>query len=328
MNAALKRIVWSLFVVWSVATATFAITHLLPEDPARLAAGAQARPADVQRIRTQLGLDLPIRAQYTRFIKRLVHLGPAEIAGEHATCAALGPVHFDLGRSYQQRRPVTTILAERLPRTLTLALVAVLLQATIGTALGTFAAMKRGRPVDTAVVAVSLIGISAPTFVIGVILQYVLAHRLKLLPLDGFGKTFSEHAVGIVLPALTLGIYGAAGYGRIVRDEMIGLLQQDFVRTARAKGLSELRVLVHALSNALPAIATLLAVELGALVSGAVVTETLFRWPGIAALSVSALMDRDGPVLLGIVLVASTTIVVANLAADLLVVLLDPRVRR
>lgn len=328
MRALLRRFAFSIFVVWAVASLTFAISHLLPDDPARLAAGAQARPQDVARIRHDLGLDLPVRAQYMIFLKRLVHTGPPETKGEHATCAAFGPVHVDLGRSYQQRRPVTTILAERIPRTLALAAVAALFQALIGTALGTFAATRKGRPSDTLVIGASLVGISAPTFVTGLILQFVLAHRLKVLPLDGFGKTLAEQAVAIVLPALTLSIYGAAGYARLVRDEMIGLLRQDFVRTARAKGLPERSVVAHALRNALGPVVTVLALDFGALVSGAVVTETLFRWPGLGALSVSALMDRDGPVLLGIVLVSSTAIVLAGLIADLAVVALDPRIRR
>ena len=329
MNVLGRRVMWSLFVIWAVATLTFAISHLLPDDPARLAAGAQARPADVQRIRTQLGLDRPVREQYTRFLSRLVHLGPPEAKGEHATCAVVaGRLHFDLGRSYQQRRPVTTIIGERLPRTLALAAVAAVLQAILGTALGSWAAARKGTAADTFAVGISLIGISAPTFVTGLLLQYTLAHQLKLLPLDGFGKTFREHALGIVLPALTLAIYGAAGYARLVRDEMIGLLRQDFVRTARAKGAPERLVFVHALRNALGPVVTVFALDFGALVSGAVVTETLFRWPGLGALSVTALMDRDGPVLLGIVLVSSTAIVLAGLAADAMVVALDPRIRR
>lgn len=328
MTRLLRRLAWSVFVVWAVATLTFAISHVLPEDPARLAAGAQARPADVEKIRRQLGLDRPALEQYRRFVSRLVHTGPRASTAEHATCAALGPLHVDLGRSYQQRRPVTTILAERLPRTLALAFVAALLQALLGTVAGTFAATRKGRLTDTLTVGGTLIGISAPTFVIGLALQYVLAYRLQLLPLDGFGQTFVEHAVCIVLPALTLAIYGSAHYARLVRDEMIGLLAQDFVRTARAKGLAELRVVGHALRNALGTIVTVLALEIGALVSGAVVTETLFRWPGMGALSVSALLDRDGPVLLGIVLVSSTVIVLAGLVADLILVVADPRLRR
>jgi peptide/nickel transport system permease protein len=327
MNALIRRLVWSVFVVWAVATLTFIVSNVLPDDPARLAAGAQARPADVARIRAQLGLDRPAREQYVRYVSRLIHTGPKEAKGDHATCAIYGPVHFDLGRSYQQRRPVTAIIAERLPRTLSLAAVAAVLQALLGTIAGTIAAARRGRATDTLVVGSTLLGISAPTFVLGVALQYVLAYRLKLLPLDGFGATFTERAASIVLPATTLAIYGAAHYARLVRDEMIGLLSQDFVRTARAKGLGELRVVGHALRNGLGTIVTMFALDIGVLVSGAVVTETLFRWPGIGALSVSALVDRDGPVLLGIVLVSSTAIVLAGLMADVLLVAFDPRLR-
>ncbi|MBK6696130.1 MAG: ABC transporter permease [Myxococcales bacterium] len=327
MSGFVKRLLVSAFVVWAVASLTFVISHVLPEDPARLAAGAQARPADVERLRAQLGLDRSLPVQYGAFFARLVHRGSADAAA-HATCASWGFVHVDLGRSYQKRLPVVVILGERLPRTLALAAVAVALQALLGTALGTFAATRRGRWSDSLVVGTTLVGISAPTFVIGLILQYVLAHRLRLVPLDGFGKTFAEHAACIVLPATTLALYGAASYARIVRDEMIGLLGQDFVRTARAKGLGEIAVIRHALRNAAGTIVTIVALDLGALVSGAVVTETLFRWPGMGALSVTALLDRDGPVLLGIVLVSSTAIVLAGAVADLAVRLLDPRIRR
>jgi peptide/nickel transport system permease protein len=328
VKRALRRLAWSVFVVWTVATLTFVISHVLPEDPARLTAGAQARPSDVARIRAQLGLDRPVREQYARYLARLVHFGPRETVGDHATCGAIGPLHLDLGRSYQQRRPVTTILAERLPRTLVLAFLAVILQALLGTLAGTIAAARKGRPTDAIVVGTTLLGISAPTFVLGLILQYLLAHRLRLLPLDGFGATFGEHAVSIILPMTTLAIYGAASYARLVRDEMIGLLGQDFVRTARAKGVAEPRVVGHALRNALGTVVTLLALDFGVLVSGAVVTETLFRWPGIGALSVSSLLDRDGPVLLGIVLVSSTAIVLAGVLADALLVVVDPRIRK
>jgi peptide/nickel transport system permease protein len=160
-------------------------------------------------------------------------------------------------------------------------------------------------------------------------LQYVLAHRLRLLPLDGFGQDVGEHALSVVLPALTLGVFGAAYYTRIVRDEMIGILKQDYVRTARAKGLGDGAVVVkHALRNALVPLVTVLGLDLGALVGGAIVTETLFRWPGIGALAVSALLDRDGPLVVGTVIVTSTAVVLSNVAVDLCYTALDPRVRR
>ena len=332
IRRALRRIGWALLVIWATTTITFFINNVLPSDPARMVAGAQARPKDVERIRQQLGLDRPVLEQYGRFMRRMIHLGPRHPSPKdavHGTCAAIGPVHFDLGKSYQQRRPVTTILGERLPRTVWLAFAAMLVQTFLGVVTGLIAAIKRNTAVDHLTVGASLVGISAPTFIIGLVLQFVLAHRLRLLPLDGFGDTFAEHVVCIVLPALTLGIYGAAYYTRIVRDELITSIKQDHVRTARAKGLpAGLIWLRHALRNALVPLVTLMGLDLGALVGGAIVTETLFRWPGLGALSVSALLDRDGPVIMGTVIISSTAIVLANLLVDLSYAVLDPRVRR
>jgi peptide/nickel transport system permease protein len=329
-----RRFLWAVFVLWAVITSTFFVNNVLPSDPARMVAGAQARPQDVARIRTQLGLDRPILEQYGIYVSRLVHIGPimsgaSKGATEHATCATLGPLHFDLGKSYQQRRAVVTILAERLPRTLLLAFAAVLVQILIGVSSGMIAARKRGTLVDRTAVAISLLGISAPTFVLGLVLQFVLAHKLRVLPLDGYGFSIADHLVSVILPALTLGFFGAAFYTRIVRDELISLLQQDYVRTSRAKGLSETAILFrHALRNALVPLVTIIGLELGGLVGGAIVTETLFRWPGIGALSVTALLDRDGPVILGTVLVTSAAVVFSSMVVDALYVALDPRVRK
>jgi peptide/nickel transport system permease protein len=332
MKRALRRIAWALFVVWATTTVTFFINNVLPSDPARMVAGPQARPKDVERVRQQLGLDRPVLEQYARFMRRLVHFGPSQFDTkdpQHGTCANVWRVHFDLGKSYQQRRAVTTILGERLPRTLLLAIAAVLVQTLLGVITGLIAAVKRNTWIDHLTVGSSLVGISAPTFIIGLALQFVLAHKLRLLPLDGFGDTTPQHLVCLVLPALTLGIYGAAYYTRVVRDELIGAVKLDHVRTARAKGLPMWRVwLRHALRNALVPLVTLIGLDLGALVSGAIVTETLFRWPGLGALTVSALLDRDGPVIMGTVIVSSAAIVLANLVVDVSYAILDPRVRR
>jgi len=170
--------------------------------------------------------------------------------------------------------------------------------------------------------------VSAPTFVIGLFLQWLLAYRLRLLPLDGYGESLIEHLASVVLPALTLGIFGAAYYTRMVRDEMIGQLSQDYVRTAAAKGASRRAVLVrHALRNALMPIVTVLGLEVGTLVGGAIVTESIFRWPGIGSLSVSAMLDRDGPVVMGCVIVTALAVVLSTIAVDLAYGFLDPRSR-
>lgn len=325
------KLAWAVFVIWAVVSLTFVVNNVLPSDPARMVAGAQARPEDVARIREQLGLNRPLPLQYVAFVKRLVHVGPRSGGGKdpaHATCATLGFVHVDLGKSYQQRRAVVDILAERLPRTAFLAVVAVILQGLIGIGTGVLAARFQGRVVDRLIVGASLLGVSAPTFIVGLALQYVLARRLHLLPIDGFGHTTGEHLQGVCLPALTLGLFGAAYYTRIVRDDMIGILRQDFIRTARAKGAAEwVVVLRHGLRSALLPIVTMLGLDLGALMGGAIVTETLFRWPGIGALSVTALLDRDGPVIVGTVIVTSTAIVLCNVVVDLLYGVLDARTR-
>jgi peptide/nickel transport system permease protein len=328
----LRRVAWGLFVVWATVSLAFLVNNALPSDPARMVAGPQARPQDVERIRRDLGLDRPLAVQYARFLGRLVHAGPSEVApgdGEHGTCAALGPLHFDLGRSFQQRRPVLTILGERIPRTLMLALAAALVQLLIGVTMGSIAAAHKRTLTDHLAVSGSLLGVSAPTFVIGLLLQWLFAYRLRLLPLDGYGESTLEHLQALVLPALTLGVFGAAYYTRIVRDEMIGELGKDYVRTARAKGLSPRAVVVrHALRNALVPIATILGLELGTLVGGAIVTESIFRWPGLGSLAVNAALDRDGPVLMGCVIVTSMAVVASTIAVDLTYALLDPRVRR
>jgi len=224
---------------------------------------------------------------------------------------------------------VVDLVATRLPRTLALALAGVLVQLLLGVGSGVVAAVRRGSRLDRLLVGTSLLGISAPTFLIALLLQYVFARGLGWLPLDGFGATLGEHARCLVLPALTLGVYGAAYYTRLVRDEMAVVLRQDWVRTARAKGASAWRVaLAHGLRNALVPVVTAVGLDFGSLMGGAVVTETVFRWPGLGELSVKALLDRDGPIILACVVVTSVAIVGANLLVDAVYARLDPRVRR
>lgn len=332
MSRLWRRLGWAVFVVWATVTAAFLVNDALPSDPARMIAGQQAPPAAVAKVRRELGLERPMYVQYALFLKRLVHLGPSSFSlrdPQHGTCANVGPVHLDLGRSYQQRRPVVTIIAERAPRTLLLALAAAVVQALFGVTAGVLAGANKRTTTDRVAVTVSLLGLSAPTFVIGLLFQWLFAFKLRLLPIDGYGDTPSEHAAGIVLPALTLGVFGAAYYTRIVRDEMIGELGHDYVRTARAKGLGRAAVVVrHALRNALMPIVTIFGLELGTLVGGAIVTETIFRWPGIGSLSVDAMLDRDGPLMMGCVVLTATVVVLSNLFVDLAYAVLDPRTRR
>jgi peptide/nickel transport system permease protein len=312
-----------------VVTLAFLINQSLPADPARAVAGPQARPADVARIRKQLGLDRPIWVQYRSFMGRLVHLrSGGDDGADHTTCATIGPVHFDLGFSYQMRRPVIEIIAERAPRTFFLAVMALLFQVTLGVCAGVWAAVRRNTLWDYVTVSATLVGISAPTFLTGVLLQYVLAYRLRWLELDGYGITFAERATRVLLPAFTLAVAGAAYYTRLVRDDMIDLLKQDFVRTAQAKGVAPLGVVIrHALRNALVPLVTVIGLDFGGLVGGAIVTEKLFRWPGLGQLSVDSVFNRDAPIIMGTVIFASTAIVLSNVLVDISYALLDPRVR-
>jgi peptide/nickel transport system permease protein len=327
---------WSLAVVWAVVTVTFAIDELLPGDPARMAAGPQATAADVARIRRTLDLDRPAPVRYFRFWRRLVHLGPSSAAPSaedaHATCDVVLPMgsaslHLDLGKSFQMQQPVVAVVGPRVGRTLALAMGAIFVQLAAGLVLGTMAASRKGSWLDRLLVSGSLTGLSVPTFLIALGLQYVVAYRLRWLPLDGFGATPAQHLRSLVLPSLTLGIYGAAYYTRLVRDEVATLLAAPWVRTARAKGASAFGVLVvHALRNGLVPVATIAGLDFGNLVGGAIVTETVFRWPGLGELSVHATLNRDGPVIAACVIVTSVAVVLANLLTDALYAKLDPRV--
>jgi peptide/nickel transport system permease protein len=331
-----RRLGARLAVVWAVVSIAFAVNELLPGDPARAVAGVQARPADVARIRQQLGLDRSPAVRYVLFWQRLVHIGPAHrdplAEPSHASCAVALPLghralHIDFGMSFQRRTAVVDLLEARLPRTFALALAAVFAQLLFGLTTGTLAALHRGSWLDRLLVTTSLLGISAPTFLIALLLQWILARELRWLPLDGYGTTLADHARCLVLPSLTLGIYGAAYYTRLVRDEMMLLLRSDWVRTARAKGVRAWAVIaIHVLRNALLPIITAVGLDLGALMGGAIVTETVFRWPGLGELSLRATIDRDGPVLCGCLIVTSVAVVAANLLVDLSYARLDPRV--
>jgi peptide/nickel transport system permease protein len=338
-----RRLLWALVIVIGVGTVAFFMSRMLPGDPTRMLLGPQARPADVAQARRIYGLDRPLLVQYGLFWRRLAHFGPAPPAPppppggkaakpdpEHASCAHLGGgLHVDLGYSFRYSRPVVELIREKAPRSAELAIAALLTQALIGLAVGIVSARRRGSVWDQLLVGATLLGVSAPTFLLGLVLQYLLAYRLGWLPYDGYGLTASDHLRSLVLPALTLGIFGAALYARLIREEMSSMLGADFVRTARAKGASELRVLVvHVLRNALVPIVTLLVLDLGTLLGGAVVTERLFRWPGMGQMAIDALVNRDGPVVFGTVLFSALAIVLASLLLDLVHVLLDPRLRR
>lgn len=329
-----KRLAWALFIVFGVTTLSFFLVHILPGDPARMLLGPQASAQDVARARDVYGFNAPVRVRYVRYLQRLVHMGdllrPNEPRpAEHRSCASLGRVHVDLGSSFHYRRPIVDLIAAKLPRSIELALASLAMALAIGLTIGVSTAARRGGAWDELGAGVALLGVSAPTFITGLAFQYVLAHRLGLLPFDGYGKTSSEHFLSICLPALTLGVHGCAIYARLVRAELGTALDQDYVRVARAKGASGLRALVmHGLRTALVPVLTLAVLDMGALVGGAVVTEKIFRWPGMGQMAVEAIINRDGQLVTATVLVAALAIVLATLLVDACAVLLDPRLAR
>lgn len=293
--------------LWLVVSCSFALAYLLPADPARMVAGPHASVETVARIRTELGLDRPVAVQYGRYLAAIAR--------------------GDFGTSYQTNRKVADMVGEAIPRTALLALGAGFVQVLIGVPIGLVAALRRNTAVDHAAMALALVGISAPTFLVGLALLVGLGFHGRMFPIGGLGEGWGvlHHAV---LPSLTLGIAGAATYSRLTRGEYLDVARRDFMRTARAKGLPESTVVLrHGLRNALLPVVTYLGIDMGALLGGAIVTETLFAWPGVGRLAVVSVLNQDIPVMLGTVLVASVAVVAANLAVDLLYLVIDPRIR-
>jgi peptide/nickel transport system permease protein len=326
-----RRFAWAIVLVLGVTSLSFLVVEVLPGDPARMLLGPQASAADVSRARVIYGLDRSVSVRFVKYWAHLVHRGPPPSTKDkdHRSCAALGAgLHLDLGYSFYYRKPVVDLLVARIPRSIELAFAALIIQLALGVSLGVSAAAKRGTAWDDAAMSASLLGASAPTFLIGLLLQYIFAYKLGLLPFDGYGATGVDHLRSLALPALTLGLFGSALYARLTREEVASALGQDFARAARARGASAARVLVvHALRNALGPLTTLAALDLGTMVSGAVVTERIFRWPGVGQLAIDAVLNRDGPVIFGTVLFSAGAVVVATLTLDVIDVLLDPRLR-
>lgn len=328
------RLFGSLLAILGATVLSMAIAVALPGDPARVLLGPQARAADVDAARRIYALDGPWHVRLGRHLGRVVHRAPdgataAAARADHASCSApAAGIHVDLGHSFVYRQPVAKLLWARLPRSLELALGALLVQLVLGVGAGLFAGTRgRGRS-DDVVMGAALLGAAAPTFVVGAALQHALAYRLGLLPLDGVGKSTSEHLASLVLPSMVLGIYGSGLLARVTRDEVRAALAAPPARTARAKGAGGLRVaIVHGLRNAMVPIATLAVLELGALVGGAIVTEKMFRWPGLGDVAVTAIVNRDAATIAGVALVAAIAVVVASFCIDLLALVLDPRLR-
>jgi peptide/nickel transport system permease protein len=297
------RLGQAVFILLGITLVTYALLFLLPADPVRQIAGRSATPEVVESIRRQLGLDLPFWKQYLRYLGRLLQ--------------------GDLGRSYIQRTEVTALILSRLPATLLLMAGAIAFELVIGLSAGIWAATRRGRLGDKAVMLVSFAAVSAPQFVVGILLLYVFSVRLGWLPLGGYGE--ARH---LILPALTLGLLGGGWYARMSRSSMIEVLAQDYIRTARAKGAGPGRVvLVHALRNAALPIVAMIGLDIGLFMSGAVVVESVFGWPGIGQLAWQAIQRVDIPIIIGVTTVAAVFIVLGNLLADLVAPWVDPRIR-
>lgn len=298
-----RRAVQAVGVLFGVSIITFLLAFLLPADPARMIAGRSATVATVENIRTQLGLDRPLYEQYVTYVGRLFR--------------------GDLGRSYAQRTDVNRIVRSRLGPTLQLALAGILFELLIGLPAGIIAAIKRGSAVDQTVMTLAFVGVSAPQFVVGLLLIYLLAYLVPVFPLGGYGTW--KH---LVLPAVAVGLAGGGWYARVTRSAMIDVLRQDFVRTARAKGLLPNRVVFkHVLKNAVLPVVALVGLDIGVFMGGIVVVETVFGWPGIGQMIWQAIRLVDIPVIMGGVLVTALFVVIGNLVADLIYPVLDPRIR-
>ncbi|MEJ6748243.1 MAG: ABC transporter permease [Yoonia sp.] len=299
----LRRLVQSLLILLGVSIITFVLLYWLPADPVRQIAGRSATAQTVENIRQQLGLDQPLWVQYWRYLT--------------------GLVQGDLGRSYLQKTEVSTLIASRLPASLLLMAGAIFAELLLGLSMGIVAALRRSTTMDQSLMIVSFIGVSAPQFVVGLLLLYVFAVQLGWFPIGGYG-TFSH----LVLPSMTLGILGSGWYSRMMRSSMIEVLRQDYVRTARAKGLTRLRVIFrHALPNAILPIIAMIGIDIGIFMGGIVVVESVFGWPGIGQLAWQAIQRVDIPIIMGVTLVAAIAIVIGNLLADLISLMVDPRIR-
>jgi ABC-type dipeptide/oligopeptide/nickel transport system permease component len=299
----LRRLLLTLPVLFGVATLVFSLIHLVPGDPVEAMLGESASPVDVADMRARLGLDRPLLVQYARFMA--------------------GTLRGDLGRSLRTSEPVTSAIAARMPATLELAVAAMVIAVLIAIPLGILAAVRAGTRVDHAATTLALIGISMPNFWLGPLLAIVFAVELGWLPVSGRGTL-----AHLVLPAVTLGASLAAIVARMTRASMIEELREPYVLSARARGVSRARaVLKHAFRNSLIPIVTVLGLQFGSVLTGAIITETIFAWPGVGRLLVQSITARDYPAVQGCILLIAITYVSVNLLVDVLYGVLDPRIR-
>jgi peptide/nickel transport system permease protein len=298
------RLAYMLPVVWLVVSVVFLLIHLVPGDPIQAMLGEAAAGADIQAARHDYALDLPLPTQYVRYWR--------------------GVLHGDLGKSIRLNKPVSELVAHAYPATLSLALSALCVAVFLSIPAGVRSATRRNRWDDRALSFVSLLGLSFPNFALGPVLLLIFAIRLDLLPVSGAAGWRS-----IILPAVTMGASLAAILTRMVRTSMLEELGQDYIRTARAKGLSEHTVVYrHALRNALIPVVTVIGLQFGALLAGAIVTETIFSWPGIGRLTINAINNRDYALVQGCLLSIGLTYVAVNFFTDLIYSALNPRIRQ
>ncbi len=306
-----QRLMGMIVVMAIVVTIVFVIVRVTPGDPAAVMLGPEATQEDIAALRSRLGLDQSLGLQYVYYIGQLLQ--------------------GDLGQSIFLNQPVTSALAERAEPTFFLTLFSIVIACAIALPIGIYAAYRRGSFVDQAATTLAMLAASIPSFWLGLILIQVLAVRLGWFPVSGYGgpgSSFADRMYHLTLPAIALGVVSSALILRFTRASMLDVLGDDFIRTARAKGLGERRVVMkHALKNALIPILTIIGLTAAVLISGAVVTETVFGLPGVGNLVVSAVLRRDYPVIQGALLVIAALYVLINFAIDMLYLLVDPRVR-
>ena len=301
----MKRLVYLVLVLVGVSFLVFLLLYMTPGDPVRMMLGESATPEAQAELRLELGLDDPFLVQYGRYIKNIV-------------------VHQDLGTSYSTRRPVLDEIMTVFPNTVKLATAAIIIAVILGTLLGIVSAVKQNSLLDNAVMVLALIGTSAPIFWIGILMIILFSVNLGWLPPSGFGS-FKQ----LIMPALALGMQSTAVVARMTRSSMLEVIRQDFVKTARAKGQKESVVIMkHVFRNALIPVITVVGLQFGTLLGGAMLTEVVFSIPGVGRLMIEAIKQRDFPIVQGSVLVVAACFSLVNLAVDLLYAVVDPKVSK
>lgn len=298
-----KRLLQTIFVLLGISLITFVLLQVVPGDPVALMLEKRADPETIAKVRKELGLDLPYYVQYLNFIK--------------------GAIHLDFGTSYFTKEVVTDALIRCFKVTVKLACMSFIFASVIGIPCGIFAAVKRGKGIDTVVMVLSIVGVSAPAFWVAIILQILFGLKLNVLPISGFDTPASY-----ILPSLALGARYAGNIARITRTSMLEVLGQDYIRTAKAKGAMRWAVILkHALKNAMIPIVTLVGTDFGYMLTGSMLIEKIFSIPGIGKLAVDAMSNRDLPLLEGTVMYIAFVFVVVNLIVDVSYAFLDPRIR-